>query len=288
MSALARVSSPVRSRSSRPVPRPFLKWVGGKTQLLSELCARVPEDYNRYFEPFVGGGALFFALKPKRAVLGDLNGELIGAYTVVRDRLPELVEFLAEHRYEKNYFYSLRAVDPETLSAPEAAARTIYLNRTGFNGLYRVNSSGRFNVPFGRYKNPLICDYENLSACSACLDSTELQVGTFLQVLASATDGDFVYLDPPYVPSSKTANFTGYIPGGFRHESQQELADLLVDLDRRGVRFLLSNAGTEESRALYRTLPIPDLHIDTVQAKRSVNCRTNGRGKVDEILVRNY
>ncbi len=287
MPALARVASPPRARSGRPTPRPFLKWVGGKSQLMSELLRRIPDDIGTYYEPFIGGGALFFALKPEDAVLGDFNGELIEAYTVVRDELPELISLLEGHYYEKNYFYSVRALDTETLSSAEGAARTIYLNRTGFNGLYRVNLKGQFNVPFGRYSNPLICDHENLQACSALLQGIQLRQGSFEEVLSSAKSGDFVYLDPPYVPVSKTSNFTSYVAGGFGPQHQLRLAELLVDLDRRGVRFMLSNAGCETSRALYRDLPIPTLRIETVQARRSVNSRSSGRGKVDEILVLN-
>ena len=287
MPALARVTSPTRARSGRPTPRPFMKWVGGKTQLMPELLRRIPSDIGTYYEPFIGGGALFFALKPKKAVLGDYNAELIETYTVVRDGLPQLIQLLEGHYYEKNYFYSVRALDTERLSAAESAARTIYLNRTGFNGLYRVNSKGQFNVPFGRYSNPLICDHENLEACSALLRSAQLQQGSFERVLRSAKAGDFVYLDPPYVPLSKTSNFTSYVAGGFGPQQQEALAQLLVDLDQRGVRFMLSNAGCEASRALYRDLPIEGLRIETVRARRSVNSRSSGRGKVDEILVLN-
>jgi len=254
---------------------------------MPELLRRIPSDIATYYEPFVGGGALFFSLKPDDAVLGDFNSELIEAYTVVRDELPELIGRLEGHYYEKNYFYSVRALDTETLSPAECAARTIYLNRTGFNGLYRVNLKGQFNVPFGRYRNPLICDHENLQACSALLQGTQLRQGSFEEVLSSAKSGDFVYLDPPYVPVSKTSNFTSYVAGGFGPQQQLRLAELLVDLDRRGVRFMLSNAGCETSRALYRDLPIPGLRIETVQARRSVNSRSSGRGKVDEILVLN-
>jgi DNA adenine methylase len=264
-----------------------MKWVGGKTQLMPELLRRIPSDIETYYEPFIGGGALFFALKPKMAVLGDYNAELIEAYTVVRDGLPQLIQLLEGHYYEKNYFYSVRALDTERLSAAESAARTIYLNRTGFNGLYRVNLKGQFNVPFGRYSNPLICDHENLEACSALLRSAQLQQGSFERVLRSAKAGDFVYLDPPYVPLSKTSNFTSYVAGGFGPQQQEALAQLLVDLDQRGVRFMLSNAGCEDSRALYRDLPIEGLRIETVRARRSVNSRSSGRGKVDEILVLN-
>jgi DNA adenine methylase len=265
-----------------------MKWVGGKTQLMSQLLDRIPQDIGTYYEPFAGGGALFFALKPSKAVIGDFNSELIATYAAVRDTLPELIEVLEGHYYEKNYFYSVRAQDPETLSDAESAARTIYLNRTGFNGLYRVNSKGQFNVPFGRYSNPSICDHENLEACSKLLRRAKLKHGSFERVLRSAKAGDFTYLDPPYVPISKTSNFTSYVAGGFGPEEQERLAQLLVDLNRRGVRFMLSNAGCEDSRALYRNLPIAGLRIETVQARRSVNSRSSGRGRVDEILVRNY
>ena len=288
MSALAQAAKPRRARSRRPTPRPFLKWVGGKTQLLEQLLGRIPDDIGTYYEPFIGGGALFFALKPERALLGDFNAELIGTYRAVRDELPKLIEVLESHYYEKNYFYEVRALKPETLSSTEAAARTIFLNRAGFNGLYRVNSKGEFNVPFGRYTNPLICDHENLEACSSLLQGAELQQGSFETVLEQTTDGDFTYLDPPYVPLSKTSNFTGYVANGFGLDHQKRLADLLVHLHRKGVRFMLSNAGCEASRKLYRDLPIPGLRIETVQARRSVNSRSSARGKVDEILVLNY
>jgi len=264
-----------------------MKWVGGKTQLMPELLDRIPSGIGTYYEPFIGGGALFFALKPKKAVLGDYNAELIETYRVVRDELTDLIELLEGHYYEKNYFYSVRALDPDSLSPAQAAARTIYLNRTGFNGLYRVNLKGQFNVPFGRYSNPLICDHENLEACSTLLRTAQLKQGSFEEVLRSAKAGDFVYLDPPYVPISKTSNFTNYVAGGFGPEDQLSLAQLLVELDQRGVRFMLSNAGCEDSRALYRDLPIPKLRIETVEARRSVNSRSSGRGKVDEILVLN-
>ncbi|MEE2829015.1 MAG: DNA adenine methylase [Myxococcota bacterium] len=288
MSALARASAPRPRGNNRPLPRPFLKWVGGKTQLLTELCARTPRHFGTYYEPFVGGGALFYRLKPRRAVLSDFNQELIDSYTAVRDRLPELLDLLGKHRYEREYFYSVRALDPGDLSPAAAAARTIFLNRTGFNGLYRVNSKGQFNVPFGRYTNPTICDFENLRACSIALQDVTLKAQPFQEALATAGHGDFVYLDPPYVPTSKTANFTGYVAGGFGPEQQGSLAQLCVDLHGRGVQFMLSNAGTEESRALYRDLPIPGLRIETVRAGRAINSRTSRRGKVDEILVRNY
>ncbi len=276
-----------KTRNGRAIPRPFLKWVGGKTQLLASIAQLVPDRFGTYYEPFVGGGAVFFHLRPERAVLGDLNRELIDCFGAVRDCLDEVVAILDAHIYDKDYFYDIRALDPATLPLPARAARTIYLNRTGFNGLYRVNRKGRFNVPFGRYSNPTICDEENLEACREVLGAAELRCGGFDEVLATAAEGDFVYLDPPYVPVSKTANFTSYVAGGFGPDDQDRLARQLVDLDRRGVRFVLSNADAEGVRAMYEDLGIASLRIIGVQALRAVNSKTTGRGRVGELLVTN-
>jgi DNA adenine methylase len=277
-----------RSRNGRAIPRPFLKWVGGKTQLLGALRELIPRDAGSYFEPFLGGGALFFDRRPRRAVLADLNPELIDAFTAVRDDVEELMEHLRGHVYDKGYFYEVRSRDRGAMTLPERAARTIFLNRTGFNGLYRVNQKGLFNVPFGRYKDPTICDSDNLLACSAVLKGTELRSSSFEVVLADAGKGDFVYLDPPYVPVSRTANFTAYTRGGFGPADQDRLAQCLVELDERGACFVLSNADTPEVRAMYERLGIAQLQIDTVLANRSVNSRVGGRGKVGELLVRNF
>jgi DNA adenine methylase len=275
------------SRNGRVLPRPFLKWVGGKTQLLDELSARVPANIQRYFEPFVGGGALYFHKRPKQCVLADLNSELMNCWSSIRDDVSALIEDLGRHYYDKDYFYSVRAQDPSQLTAVQAASRTIFLNRTGFNGLYRVNKKGGFNVPFGRYSNPLICDEENLQACSAALQTVQFRTAPFAAVVEEVGQGDFVYLDPPYVPLSRTANFTGYVAGGFGPHDQQQLAQALVGIHRRGGRFMLSNADTPGTRAMYRALPIESLKIEQVQASRSVNCRSSGRGKVGELIVRN-
>jgi DNA adenine methylase len=269
------------------VPRPFLKWVGGKTQLLAALERLVPGGFRRYFEPFVGGGALFFHTRPDQAVLTDLNDELVDCYRAVRDQLDDVMAALRRHQYEKNYFYSVRSLDRKSLPLPERAARTIFLNRTGFNGLYRVNSKGIFNVPFGRHKNPLICDEHNLPACSALLRRATIQVASFHEAMAQAGKGDFVYLDPPYVPLSSTSNFTSYVAGGFGPEQQARLAEELVGLNERGARFVLSNADTPETRQMYGDLDIPGLQIDAVMASRAVNSRPDARGKVSELLVYN-
>lgn len=261
--------------------------MGGKTQLLAALERLVPGGFRRYFEPFVGGGALFFHTRPDRAVLTDLNDELVDCYRAVRDRLDDVMEALRCHVYDKGYFYSVRELERRSLPLPERAARTIYLNRTGFNGLYRVNSKGRFNVPFGRHSNPRICDEDNLPACSALLKRATIQVASFGEALGQAGRGDFVYLDPPYVPLSSTANFTSYVPGGFGAQDQLELASELVGLHERGARFVLSNADTPETRQMYADLEIPGLRIDSVMASRAVNSRPDARGKVSELLVYN-
>lgn len=264
----------------RGTPRPFLKWVGGKGQLLSQLWPHLPERFERYHEPFLGGGALFFAVRPKRAFLSDVNRELIDCYTSVRDRIDEVVEALREHRYEQEHYYEVRSQNPSLLSPAERAARTIFLNRTGFNGLYRVNRSGQFNVPFGRYTNPLICDETNLRACSRVLQEAELQVQDFTLASEQMLQGDFAYFDPPYVPVSATANFTGYSADGFNNNDQARLARLFGRLVERGVHGLLSNADMPALRQLYNEFPAA-----TLLASRAVNCNTSKRGKVNEVLV---
>jgi DNA adenine methylase len=261
-------------------PRPFLKWAGGKRQLLERLRARVPKSYEHYFEPFLGGGALFFALRPARGVLSDVNRELIDCYTAVRDDVAGLVRALRERRYDENHYYKVRDAEPSKLPLIERAARTIFLNKTGFNGLYRVNRSGKFNVPFGRYAKPAICDEENLRACSAALAGVELVAADFAAVAVRATAGDFVYFDPPYVPLSRTAAFTAYAPGGFDFDAQSRLAAFFGELAHRGVAVLLSNSDVPELRKLYAAY-----RIDTIEATRVINCKATRRGPVRELLV---
>jgi len=281
----------MKTRSKIFTPRPFLKWVGGKGQLLEELLARVEKakPFGRYHEPFVGGGALFFELTRrgwlgrKRAYLSDNNANLMDTYRGVRDQVEELIGLLLDHKanHDKEYYYRVRSVMPESL--PERAARIIYLNKTCFNGLFRENSKGEFNVPVGRYKNPLICDGENLRACSAVLKKTELAVRPFESVLDHVKSGDLVYFDPPYVPVSKTSSFTSYDKAGFGEDAQRRLAKVFKQLDDRGVRVLLSNSMTDLVKDLYQ-----EYTIDKVFATRSVNSRADRRGKIAEALVRNY
>lgn len=266
------------------IAHPFIKFVGGKTALLPEILARLPKKINTYYEPFVGGGAVFFALAAegrfKRAVIGDANEELIRTYRALARNVDVVVQHLKKHVYEEEHYYFVRAKNPRILSDAVAAARFIYLNRTCFNGLYRVNKKGLFNVPFGSYTNPTICDEENLRAVSKVLRETEIVSAGFQATTELAKRGDVVYCDPPYIPVSVTANFTTYTKGGFDLVDQARLRDFAADLDKRGVRVLLSNADTPVVRKLYR-----GFKIEEVQAPRRVNSKASKRGNVGELLI---
>ena len=244
---------------------------------------RIPQRFNAYHEPFVGGGAVFFALQPVKARLSDDNGELVTAYQVIRDDVERLIRHLRTHRVEAEYFYDLRAKDPSRLDSVERASRLIYLNRTCFNGLYRVNSRGGFNVPFGRYKNPLICNEAGLRAASLALSGTAAVHAGYEAVLDQARRGDFVYFDPPYHPVSATANFTGYTAGAFGERDQRRLADVYRALHARGCKVMLSNSDTSLIHELYG-----DFNVEIVAAPRLVNRDATKRGPVNEVLVRNY
>lgn len=267
--------------------RPVLKWAGGKGRLLAELLTRIPTEFNTYHEPFIGGGALFFALAGQRRVgrayLADANGPLIDVYLALRDHVAEVIAILNSHVYEREYYYRVRAQRPEELSLPQRAARVIYLNKTCYNGLYRENRRGEFNVPFGRYKNPTICDETNLRAASRVLQGVDIARRPFTTTLDYAKAGDFVYFDPPYHPLSATANFTGYDRNGFGPDDQRRLRDVFAALGQRGVRAMLSNSDTPFIRELYAGFP-----VDQVFVARAVNSKANGRGKVAEVIVRNY
>jgi DNA adenine methylase len=276
--------------------RPFLKWAGGKGQLLPELTVRLPARFRRYHEPFVGGGALFFHLWNSGrlaggAVLGDYNPELVECYEAVRDNAEELIELLIALRprfSDKEFFYEIRAWDrrPEFRQRPkvERAARTIFLNRTCYNGLYRLNNKGQFNAPFGHYKNPLIVDPDNMRECSRALRNVELRRGDFADVLETARPGDFVYFDPPYVPISATASFTAYTGQGFAEAEQRRLAEVFQALAERGCYVMLSNSYTELARALYSGQPVHE----SILASRKINCDGRKRGEIEELIVCSY
>ena len=261
---------------------PFLKWAGGKTSLLPELLKHVPSPLRRYHEPFVGGGALFFAVAPRRAVLSDANGELIHCWRQVRDDVHAVLDALSVHVYDRVRFEAVRALEPLRLPAAERAARFIYLNKTCFNGLWRVNRAGRFNVPFGRYKNPTFHHPGLLLRASRALRGVQIHRAPFEIALQRALPGEFVYLDPPYDPVSETASFTSYTRNAFTWADQERLAAECAALDRRGVRFLLSNSATPRIRALYRAF-----EQRLVRAPRHISCKGERRGRVDELLVFN-
>ena len=268
--------------------RPFLKWAGGKRQLLPELIKRLPGSFRNYHEPFLGGGALFFELAArgllkKKAYLSDLNEELIETYIVVQTGVEDLIKSLKKHVHDEEYYYRLRGVDPASLDIVERASRLIYLNKTCFNGLYRVNSKGEFNVPFGNYKNPMICDEENLRLCSAALKDISIRRQSYFKVMSGALRGDFVYFDPPYHPVSKTASFASYQKDGFDEKDQQRLKDIFEALDRKKCFAMLSNSHSAFTKGLYK-----DYKPEIVEASRAVNSRASARGPVKEIIVRNY
>ncbi len=269
--------------------RPFLKWVGGKTQLLPELLKRVPprESIKVYHEPFIGGGALFFAMQPTKAILSDVNHELINAYTVVRDSVAGLLRDLKKHEHSAEYYYRIREVDLQLSykkwSRVRRASRIIYLNKTCFNGLFRVNSKGHFNVPFGRYVNPNFVDKSNLFACSKVLRSAAIQLAEFDTVVERTAKGDFVYFDPPYVPVSQTASFTSYSASGFTLKHQEALFEVCCALDAAGVRFMLSNSSVPFVKKLYRRF-----NVEQILASRMVNSKADKRGKIKEVLITNY
>ncbi|MBN2341960.1 MAG: DNA adenine methylase [Deltaproteobacteria bacterium] len=264
-------------------PKPFLKWVGGKRQLMDHLVAALPAHFNRYFEPFVGGGALFFELQPVRAFLWDSNEELIDTYITLRDDVEGVIRHLKRHVYQKEHYYEVRAKRVSRLSPQGRAARMIFLNRTGFNGLYRVNQRGEFNVPFGRHANPRICNEQNLRAVSKSLIGVDLRATSFEAVLKNARKGDFIYLDPPYIPLSKTSNFVAYQKHGFGLDNQEVLADVIEQLDQRGCYIMLSNSDVPWMKKRYRKF-----HIEKVSASRNVNSKATARGHVGELIVTNY
>jgi DNA adenine methylase len=275
------------ARSTNSIPHPVLKWAGGKRQLLPQIAKFLPTTFGTYIEPFVGGGALFFHLKPRDAVLIDINPELVNVYRVIKEDVQSLIASLKKHVNDSTYFYKIRDVDRDQdrfkeWSDVERASRTIYMNRVCFNGLYRVNKKGEFNVPFGDYKDPQFCDEENLLAVNHSFHETTLVLGTFEQCLEFAKKGDFVYMDPPYVPLSTTASFTSYTRDCFDENAQKKLFSVFKELDNRGCKIMLSNSHCEFILDLYK-----GYRIETIMAIRAINCVGAKRGKIKEVLVMN-
>ncbi len=264
------------------LPGPVLKWAGGKSQLLDRILVQLPERIDTYYEPFVGGAAVFFALaregRFRRAVLCDRNPDLVAVYRALQRDVEGVIDVLAHYRYSKDDYYRIRGEKPRSLV--KRAARIIYLNKTGYNGLYRVNSSGQFNVPFGRYVNPKICDERRLRAAAEALRGVEIAERDFEETARQAKPGDAVYFDPPYVPVSRTANFTAYARDGFGMDEHERLARVFAEVAERGVRVVLSNSDTPATRRLFR-----GFSPEKVLVGRSINSRTTGRGPIAEILV---
>ena len=270
--------------------QPVIKWVGGKRQLLPQIEKHVPA-YNRYYEPFIGGGAVLFEICPKAATINDFNPELTNLYKVLKTKHRKLIELLKIHKQNNSeeYFYQIRGLDRleeySKLTDVERAARLIYMNKVCYNGLYRVNSAGHFNTPYGKYENPAIFDEANIEAVHNYLKTNDIKIltGDFVTAVSDAAPGDFVYFDPPYAPLSATANFTSYSSTGFSADDQRRLKALCDELNNKGIKFLLSNSNCEFIRDLYK-----DYEIEMVDAKRAINCKASKRGTIKEVLVKNY
>ena len=287
MALIAAVPPPDEPRLASTYAEPIVKWAGGKRGLRRELLALIPADIGTYFEPFLGGGAVFLALAPQRAVLSDANRELIDLYQTVAQNpssVMEELDRLQPHVLDSDFYYAERAASPAALEPARRAARFIFLNKTCYNGLYRVNSAGRFNVPFGRYaKPPSLYNGVNFFRVAALLGKAKLCNDDFAPALTSAGRGDFAYLDPPYVPLTPTASFTRYTAGSFGEKDQRRLAETIHDLAARGCRFLLSNSDTPLVRRLYAAY-----HVSEVHAPRNINSNAARRQKISELAIYNY
>lgn len=269
---------------------PVVKWVGGKRQLLDSIKCLLPKKIPTYCEPFLGGGAVLFSIQPKNAIVNDLNSDLITVYRVIKSNVDELIESLKQHENTQAYFYKIRDLDRDkpaylNLTDIEKASRLIFLNKTCYNGLFRVNQAGEFNSPFGHYKNPNIVNEPVLRAVSKYFNNNNITFHNedFSGVLTDLKKGDFVYLDPPYDPVSDTASFTGYNKGGFDRSEQIRLKNCCDDLTKKGINFMLSNSATDFIKELYDSYS-----ISIVQAKRIINADANKRGNIDEVIIRNY
>jgi DNA adenine methylase len=265
-----------------PIPtKPFLKWVGGKSQLLKELKKYFPTNFNKYIEPFLGGGAVFFNLIPETAIINDSNEELMNTYSVVKNNVEDLIDILSQYEHSEDFFYKLRKTQPKELSMLERAARTIYMNKTCFNGLYRVNKKGEFNVPFGKYTNPTICNTEILKSASLVLQNTAIECADYQTVLKKyAQKGDFIYIDPPYHPISKYSDFKRYTKEFFYEKDQIKLRDTIKELKDKGCTVITSNSYCEFILDLYK-----DFEIKIVEAKRCINKDATKRNEIKEIII---
>lgn len=273
---------------SSPAPvLPFLKWAGGKQRLISQYLPYFPplETINHYYEPFIGSAAVYFHWQPRPATLADRNEKLIEVYRLVQQDVTAVIDALQPHHNDPDYFYAIRAQDPRTLTPAERAARLIYLNKTCYNGLYRENSHGEFNVPFGRYKRPKICDVDRLCTASAALQGVMLLAGDFAAVVETAVSGDFIYFDPPYAPLTATSNFTSYHQHGFAAADQHRLAQTIDELTMRGCKVMLSNSSAPLIYDLYNH---PPYRLIDIQARRAINSKGNGRGPIKELLILNH
>lgn len=270
------------------VCKPFLKWAGGKTKLLPELLKRVPEKYGTYHEPFLGGGALFFALKPKEAILSEINNELVRTYRAVRDEVDVLIDCLRHHQWNyskegRDHFNAVKALEHTKMTDVACAARMIFLNKTCFNGLYRLNKKGEFNVPMGKFaRSPIVCDDRNLRACSEVLQRAEIRLEGYTESAKSIQAGDFVYWDPPYLPTSETSYFSAYTVQGFSAADHLRLAALAFEVKKFGADILVSNAGLRAVRDMYGLV---GLKVEKVASRRSINCKTDKRGPVKEYVI---
>lgn len=277
--------------STDPAVTPIVKWVGGKRQLLDAIVPLIPK-HSTYYEPFVGGGAVLFSYQPERAVINDSNEELMNIYKVVKNNPQELVEVLQKHaaKNSEEYYYEIRNLDRsfETymdMSDVDRAARILYLNKTCFNGLYRVNKAGEFNVPWGRYKNPQIVNERTIHAVSKYLNDAKVRIlcEDYRDTFRGIDKDAFVYMDPPYMPLNQTSNFTSYTAAGFGEAQHRELKKQCDLLTKRGVKFLLSNSCCELTEEIFK-----DYIVEKVYAKRSINSKGDKRGDVAELLIRNY
>ena len=267
----------------------FVKWAGGKKQLLEQFKPFFPKEVKRYYEPFIGGGAVaFYIIKthsPNKVSLSDVNEELINCLNQIKNNIDDLIEELKKLKdaHNKEHYYKIRALDLKQLSPIQRAGRFIYLNKTCFNGLYRVNSSGGFNVPIGSYKNPSILNEVELREISAMLQNAEINVRQFYEVAKEAKHGDFVYFDPPYYPLNHKTSFTTYTKDNFLEKEQKHLSEVFGELDKKGCKVMLSNSDSDFIKTLYK-----GYNINIVKATRMINCDATKRGKINEIVVTNY